>query len=87
MTTPMNTGTPGIPLKFARGHAPNISLNSLSEIAFIDNHIVDKPNNEEELVPYVGLPECSQTEIQEIRAEAEAEWAAAKERFEKSLLE
>ncbi|MDI6801357.1 MAG: restriction endonuclease subunit S [Thermodesulfovibrionales bacterium] len=51
---------------FATGHAPNIPLNSLSELAFIDTHVADKPKSEEYPVPYIGLPECSQTEIKEV---------------------
>lgn len=51
---------------YAVGHAPTIPLNALSELAFIDAHVIDKPNNEDYPVPYIGLPECSQTEIQEV---------------------
>lgn len=51
---------------FAKSHPPKTPLASLSDLAYIDSHVIRKPEDENELIPYVGLPECEQTEVREV---------------------
>jgi fido (protein-threonine AMPylation protein) len=51
---------------FEKGRPPKTPLAALEKLAFIDAHSVDKPENDRELVPYVGLPECEQTEVRDV---------------------
>ncbi len=49
----------------AKGKIPSVPLVPLESLAAINNHSVDKPDDES-LVPYIGLPECDQTEVREV---------------------
>jgi type I restriction enzyme, S subunit len=51
---------------YAKGIPPETPISPLQQIANINKHSVSKPESEEELVPYVGLPECSLTEVREV---------------------
>ena len=51
---------------FAKGQPPKTLLTSLSNLARIDIHRLDSPEDKNELVPYIGLPECEQTEVREV---------------------
>jgi type I restriction enzyme, S subunit len=51
---------------FAKGHPPKTPLRPLREVADLDANTLTKPAEEATLVPYVGLPECEQTEVREI---------------------
>jgi type I restriction enzyme, S subunit len=45
---------------------PSVPLSRLEELAEINSHSIEKPEDDETLVPYVGLPECDQTEVREV---------------------
>jgi type I restriction enzyme S subunit len=51
---------------YAKGTLPETPTTSLREIANINKNLISKPQNEDELVPYVGLPECNLTEVREV---------------------
>ncbi|WNV06804.1 restriction endonuclease subunit S [Candidatus Methylospira mobilis] len=50
----------------ARGVTPKVPLKALSALAVINGHSVERPDDPETLVPYVGLPECDLTEVKEV---------------------
>lgn len=50
----------------ARGVTPRVPVKALSVLAVVNNHNVEKPEDAKALVPYVGLPECDQTEVREV---------------------
>jgi len=43
-----------------------VPIKQLKEVADINQNQIEKPKNEEELVPYVGLPECSLNSVQTV---------------------
>lgn len=49
-----------------KGKAPRIRTKPLAEVAYIDNNVLTKKFKPDDLVPYIGLPECSQTEVREV---------------------
>ena len=51
---------------YAKGLPPETPTNPLWQIADINKHSILKPESDEDLVPYVGLPECSLTEVREV---------------------
>lgn len=51
---------------YRRDEKPAIQITPLRELADINSHTVVPPQNMEELVPYVGLPECDLTEVREV---------------------
>lgn len=51
---------------FSEGDTPRAHIVPLSELALIDMHSTKRPEDETTLVPYVGLPECSQNEVREV---------------------
>ncbi len=50
----------------ARGAPPKVPIKALSELAIVNGNSIEKPDDIETLVPYVGLPECDQTEVREV---------------------
>jgi restriction endonuclease S subunit len=50
----------------ARGVAPKVPIKTLSELAVVNGNSIEKPDDAETFVPYVGLPECNQTEVREV---------------------
>ena len=51
---------------YEKGHPPKTATCALRELADISPHNVPAPSDENELVPYVGLPECNLTEVREV---------------------
>ncbi len=51
---------------YAEGDPPKTPTKSLREISYINANKVQKPVDSDMLVPYVGLPECSLTEVCEV---------------------
>jgi len=47
-------------------NSADIPIKQLREVAYINQNQIEKPKNEEELVPYVGLPECSLNSVQTV---------------------
>lgn len=50
----------------ARGATPKVPIKVLSDLAIVNGNSIEKPDDIETLVPYVGLPECDQTEVREV---------------------
>ncbi|MGH8225408.1 MAG: restriction endonuclease subunit S, partial [Gammaproteobacteria bacterium] len=51
-------------ISYAESH--EIALRDLQELAEIGAHTLDKSTSDDELVPYIGLPECDLTEVREV---------------------
>lgn len=51
---------------YQAGVRPQTPIRKLGELATVDSNTAVPPENDSELVPYVGLPECDQTEIREV---------------------
>jgi type I restriction enzyme S subunit len=43
-----------------------VPIKTLSELALVNGNSIDKPDDPDTLVPYIGLPECNQTEVREV---------------------
>jgi len=51
---------------YEAGAKPQAIVRKLREVASVDENTAVPPANDSELVPYVGLPNCEQTEIREV---------------------
>lgn len=50
----------------SRSTTPTVAIKQLSDCVVINGNVVPKPAYNDTLVPYIGLPECSQTSIRKV---------------------
>lgn len=51
---------------YEKGHPPKTPTKPLWQIAHIDVNSVARPQSDDDLVPYIGLPECDQTTVRTV---------------------